>query len=60
MLPQVAKAIIYQQGFFLLQLRDSNPKISYPNVWSFFGGGIDTGETPWQVLQRELKEELEW
>ena len=60
MLPQIAKALIYQNERFLLQLRDDSPEITYPNQWSFFGGGIDLGETPWQALQRELEEELEW
>tara|TARA_B100000315_G_C14391636_1_gene502264 strand:+ start:182 stop:577 length:396 start_codon:yes stop_codon:yes gene_type:complete len=43
-----------------LQLRDNNPVIAYPNTWSFFGGEIDLGETPWQALQRELDEEISW
>lgn len=60
MLPQIAKAIIYLGERFLLQLRDDEPGISYPNQWSFFGGEIELGETPWQALQRELEEELEW
>ena len=60
MLPEVAKAIIYQNSCFLLQLRDDVPEINYPNQWSFFGGGIEQDETPWQALQRELEEELEW
>ena len=29
-------------------------------VTGLFGGAIGPGETPWQALQRELAEELEW
>jgi 8-oxo-dGTP pyrophosphatase MutT (NUDIX family) len=60
MLPQIAKAIIHQNERFLLQLRDDSPEIAYPNQWSFFGGEIESEEAPWQALQRELEEELEW
>ena len=57
---KVAKAIIHKDDEYLLQLRDDDPSISYPNCWSFFGGEIEPGETPWQALQRELEEEIEW
>ena len=55
-----AKAIIYENDQYLLQLRDDKVSIPYPNCWSFFGGEIETGETPWQALQRELMEEINW
>ncbi len=60
MLTQIAKAIIFLGERFLLQLRDDDPGTSYPNQWGFFGGEIEPGETPWQALQRELEEEIEW
>jgi mutator protein MutT len=47
------------QKEFLLQLRDKNAGIA-PNIWSFFGGGIESGETPEAALFREIKEELEY
>ena len=57
---EVSKAIIYQHNDYLLQLRDHTPDIAYAGYWSFFGGAIEAGEDPWQALQRELTEELEW
>ena len=57
---KVSKAIIYHRNDYLLQLRDHTPGIVYAGYWSFFGGAIEPGETPWQALQRELAEELEW
>jgi len=57
---EVAKAIIFNKHKFLLQLRDDDSAILYPNTWSLFGGEINRGENPWHALQRELEEELEW
>ena len=57
---KVSKAIIYHRNDYLLQLRDHTPGIVYAGYWSFCGGAIEPGETPWQALQRELAEELEW
>ena len=59
-IPGAAKGIIFCDEMFLLQLRDNKQEITYPNQWSFFGGGIEEDETPWMALKREIKEELEW
>jgi len=42
----------------LLHKRDGNT-IYNPNMWAFFGGLAEEGETPKQCLARELKEELD-
>ena len=41
----------------LLQLRDENAPTA-PNMWSFFGGGMEAGETPEENIKRECLEEL--
>lgn len=57
---QVAIAILYQNGQFLLQLRDNTPGILYPGHWGFFGGHLEPGEAPDVALQRELLEEIHY
>ena len=56
----VAIAILYQQGHFLLQLRDDFPHIIYPGCWGLFGGHLEPGETPEEGLKRELLEEIDY
>ena len=41
----------------LLHKRDANTKFN-PNMWAFFGGLNEEGETPKECFIRELKEEL--
>ena len=54
-----AAIVLIKDGKALLQLRDDNPKITYPNHWGFAGGGtLEEGETYLQAAQRELKEEV--
>jgi mutator protein MutT len=50
-------ALVVQQGTILLAKRSAQRDF-YPNVWDFFGGHIEAGESPEQTLQRELMEEL--
>lgn len=54
----VAIAIIYQDGKYLMQLRDNIPTIVFPGVWGFFGGHIEPEEKPEPALRRELIEEI--
>ncbi|MEL6438824.1 MAG: NUDIX domain-containing protein [Cyanobacteria bacterium J06621_8] len=53
-------AVIYQDGKYLMQLRDDFPHILYPGVWGFFGGHLEPGEEPEVGLKRELEEEINY
>jgi 8-oxo-dGTP pyrophosphatase MutT (NUDIX family) len=54
----VAALLQLADGRYVMQLRDSNPGIFYPDHWGCFGGAVDTGEAPVAALVRELAEEL--
>src|ERR1700674_3527006 len=53
----VAALLQLSDGRYLMQLRDSNPDIFYPDHWGCFGGAVDAGEAPADALVRELEEE---
>ena len=42
----------------LLGLRDSHVK--HPNMWGFWGGYMEKGETPEMAIVREVKEEIDY
>ena len=44
-------------GKYLIQKRSETKKV-LPNFWSITGGGTDAGETTYDTLIRECKEEL--
>jgi len=52
-------ALYNDDGQILLQHRDKNME-RLPDHWAFFGGGIESEETPEQALEREILEELEY
>jgi 8-oxo-dGTP pyrophosphatase MutT (NUDIX family) len=54
----VVALIIDESGKYLVQLRDSKPTIYFPDHWGCFGGAVESGETEWQCLARELEEEI--
>ncbi len=53
----VAIIITNHRNEVLLQLRDNDPNISYPNSWTLPGGVVEHPETSDQAVQRELVEE---
>jgi 8-oxo-dGTP pyrophosphatase MutT (NUDIX family) len=54
----VAALLQLSDGRYVMQLRDSNPDIFYPEHWGCFGGAVDPGEAPAAALVRDLEEEL--
>jgi len=52
--------LIDKNDNIVLQLRDNNLKIKYPNCVGTFGGAIEQGESPEQAIIREIKEELDY
>lgn len=56
---QVAHLLLFDRDARLvIYLRDKKPGIPFPNHWDFFGGHLETGETPEEGLLREVEEEL--
>jgi 8-oxo-dGTP pyrophosphatase MutT (NUDIX family) len=54
----VAALLQLADGRYVMQLRDSNPDIFYPDHWGCFGGAVEPDEEPVDALVRELHEEL--
>ncbi len=54
----VAHAIFTVNGNYVLQLRDENPNISEPGMWSLFGGEIEPLESADEAIIRVTQEEL--
>ncbi|MCK4536147.1 MAG: (deoxy)nucleoside triphosphate pyrophosphohydrolase [Desulfuromonadales bacterium] len=52
----VTAAIIRRQDKILITRRPEGSK--YAGLWEFPGGKLETGESPEQCLQREIREEL--
>ena len=56
--PQTVAIIVLNDRYeVLLQLRDTNPNISFANSWTLPGGVVESNETPEQAARRELAEE---
>jgi 8-oxo-dGTP diphosphatase len=53
----VAIIVTNNRNEVLLQLRDNDPNISFPNSWTLPGGLVEPPESPDQAAQRELAEE---
>jgi 8-oxo-dGTP pyrophosphatase MutT (NUDIX family) len=54
----VAALIVSADGRYLMQQRDDKAEIWYPGHWGLFGGAVESGETPFDALRRELLEEI--
>ncbi|MBM3262778.1 MAG: NUDIX domain-containing protein [candidate division Zixibacteria bacterium] len=54
----VSALLVRPNGEILVHLRDDDPRIVFPNVWSLIGGHAEEGETPEQTLVREVEEEI--
>lgn len=53
---ELSKSVIQKNGKYLLLKRASHSK-SFPGMWDFPGGKHNPGETPFESVIRETKEE---
>ena len=51
-------AIIFYKKKYLIQKRDNNKNIFFPNFWGVFGGNVKKNESSKKAILREIKEEL--
>ena len=56
--PQCGLLIENKEGKVLLQLRDNNPDIPYPDCWGTFGRQVEDNESPEEAIKREIFEEI--
>jgi 8-oxo-dGTP pyrophosphatase MutT (NUDIX family) len=49
--------LVDREGRVLLQLRDNDPAIMYPDHWGITGGAALPGESPEETARREVREE---
>ena len=54
---EVVVVLPYAGGRVLMHLRDRNAKYN-PEMWGFFSGGVEPGETPMECALREIEEEI--
>ena len=58
MVRHVSKVVLYDNhGFLIMQKRDHRAPAKNPGTLSFFGGGVEPGETHKAAALRELREE---
>lgn len=50
--------LVNPDGDILVNLRDDDPRIIFPNQWSLIGGHVEQGESPEEGLVREVEEEI--
>ncbi len=50
--------LVNADGDILVNLRDDDPRIIFPNLWSLIGGHVEEGESPEEGLVREVEEEI--
>jgi 8-oxo-dGTP diphosphatase len=53
----IVNALLIREGTVLLARRSPRRK-TYPGLWSFPGGHVETGESLVEALDRELREEV--
>ena len=50
--------LVNPDGDILVNLRDDDPDIIFPDQWSLIGGHVEDGEHPDEGLVREVEEEI--
>ncbi len=58
MIKETTAILLYNKEGEILMIQRTLDAKKNPGCWSFFGGGVEEGETPEQAVRREAKEEL--